>query len=108
MGPAFGIWPMAPGLWLIVHGLRRLWSVVTVCGHAHESCPVFPGQTRVVHAGFEDPPRLTKDMPDGEAKLEVYRRVRDEIRAFVQTLPDSIREPSGSSNPKQPGGATTP
>ncbi len=61
--------------------------VVTVCGHAHEHCPVFPGKAKVVHVGFEDPPKLTKEMPDGEAKLAVYRRVRDEIRRFVETLP---------------------
>ena len=64
--------------------------VVTVCGHANESCPVFPGKTRVVHVGFEDPPKLTKDMPDGEEKLAVYRRVRDEIRAFVKSLPEAL------------------
>ncbi|SPE59018.1 Protein ArsC [Verrucomicrobia bacterium] len=64
--------------------------VVTVCDHANEHCPIFPGKTKVVHAGFEDPPRLTKDMPDGEAKLAVYRRVRDEIRRFVETLPGAL------------------
>jgi arsenate reductase len=69
--------------------------VVTVCGHANEHCPVFPGKTRVVHAGFEDPPKLTKEIPDGEAKLAVYRRVRDEIRRFVEALPDAL--PSGNS-----------
>ena len=64
--------------------------VVTVCGHANEHCPIFPGKTKVVHVGFEDPPRLTKDMPDGETKLAVYRRVRDEIRRFVETLPEAL------------------
>jgi arsenate reductase len=64
--------------------------VVTVCGHANESCPIFPGKTRVVHAGFEDPPALTRQLPDGEEKLAVYRRVRDQIRAFVETLPESL------------------
>jgi len=64
--------------------------VVTVCGHANESCPIFPGKTKVVHVGFEDPPKLTKDMPDGERKLAVYRRVRDEIRKFVETLPEAL------------------
>jgi hypothetical protein len=39
---------------------------------------------------FEDPPRLTKDLPDGESKLAVYRRVRDEIRDFVKTLPEGL------------------
>ena len=67
--------------------------VVTVCGHADENCPVFPGKARVVHVGFEDPPKLTKEMPDGEAKLAVYRRVRDEIRRFVETLPGALTAP---------------
>jgi arsenate reductase (thioredoxin) len=71
-------------------GPMRFDYVVTVCGHANEHCPVFPGKTKIVHAGFEDPPKLTKDMPDGEAKLAVYRRVRDEIRRFVETLPDAL------------------
>jgi arsenate reductase len=64
--------------------------VVTVCGHADENCPVFPAKTKVVHVGFEDPPRLTKHSPDGEEKLAVYRRVRDEIRAFVERLPEVL------------------
>jgi len=65
--------------------------VVTVCGHANEHCPVFSGKTKVIHVGFEDPPKLTKNMDDGEAKLAVYRRVRDEIRKFVETLPGSLK-----------------
>ena len=64
--------------------------VVTVCGHASENCPIFPGKAKVVHVGFEDPPKLTREMPDGEGKLAVYRRVRDEIRRFVEGLPDSL------------------
>jgi arsenate reductase len=64
--------------------------VVTVCGHANEHCPLFPGKTKVVHAGFEDPPKLTKNLPDGEEKMSVYRRVRDELRRFVETLPGSV------------------
>jgi arsenate reductase (thioredoxin) len=64
--------------------------VVTVCGHADENCPVFSGKTKVVHFGFEDPPKLTKHLPDGEEKLAVYRRVRDEIRKFVETLPQVL------------------
>jgi arsenate reductase len=62
--------------------------VVTVCGHADENCPVFPGGTKVLHVGFEDPPKLTKHLSDGEEKLAVYRRVRDEIRRFVEGLPE--------------------
>jgi arsenate reductase len=64
--------------------------VITVCGHAHESCPVFPGKTRVTHVAFDDPPRLAKDAVTEEEALDHYRRVRDEILAFVQTLPDSL------------------
>ena len=64
--------------------------VVTVCGHADENCPVFPGKPKIVHVGFEDPPKLTKHLPDGEEKLAVYRRVRDEIRRFVETLPEGL------------------
>jgi arsenate reductase len=67
--------------------------VVTVCGHASEVCPIFPCKATIVHVGFEDPPKLTKNLPDGEEKLAVYRRVRDEIRMFVETLPDSLKSP---------------
>jgi arsenate reductase len=67
--------------------------VVTVCGHANEHCPLFPGKTRVVHVGFEDPPKLTAHLPDGEEKLAVYRRVRDEIRRFIETLPEALEKP---------------
>lgn len=64
--------------------------VVTVCSHASEHCPVFPGKAKVVHVGFDDPPKLSAGLPDGEAKLAIYRRVRDEIRALVESLPDSL------------------
>jgi arsenate reductase len=53
--------------------------VVTVCDHAHESCPIFPGRTKVVHVGFDDPPRLAKDAKTEEEALNHYRRVRDQI-----------------------------
>lgn len=61
--------------------------VVTVCGHARETCPVFAGEARVVHVGFDDPPVLAADAATAEAALDCYRRVRDEIRAFIETLP---------------------
>jgi arsenate reductase len=69
--------------------------VVAVCGHAGENCPVFPGKAKVLPAGFDDPPQLTKEMPDGEEKLAVYRRVRDQIRTFVETLPGSLTTEQG-------------
>jgi arsenate reductase len=64
--------------------------VVTVCGHANESCPVFPGKTRVIHVGFDDPPALAKSARSEEEALAHYRHVRDEIRAYVETLPESL------------------
>lgn len=64
--------------------------VVTVCDHAHESCPIFPGATKVIHRGFDDPPRLAKDAKGDDEALPHYRRVRDEIRDFVLTLPEAL------------------
>ncbi len=67
--------------------------VVTLCGHAHEHCPVFPGQATVVHVGFDDPPSLAQGAASEAEALAPYRRVRDEIKAWVRTLPESL--PSG-------------
>ena len=57
--------------------------VVTVCGHADENCPAFLGKARVVHVGFDDPPKLAKTATTEDEALGHYRRVRDEIRRFV-------------------------
>jgi len=64
--------------------------VVTVCGHAHETCPWFPAQARVVHCGFDDPPQLAASARTEEEALGHYRRVRDEIRQFVMGLPQAL------------------
>jgi len=64
--------------------------MVTVCDHAHETCPVLPAAPRVVHVGFDDPPRLARDAKTEQAALAIYRRVRDEIRAFVEKLPEAL------------------
>ena len=64
--------------------------VVTLCGNARETCPVFPGRTKVVHVGFADPPRLAEGAASEDEALGHYRRVRDEIRAFVETLPEAL------------------
>ncbi|MBC7186656.1 MAG: arsenate reductase ArsC [Calditrichaeota bacterium] len=61
--------------------------VVTVCDHARETCPVFPGAGKRVHRGFEDPPELARRARTEEQAMEIYRRVRDEIRAFVEEMP---------------------
>nr|WP_245549630.1 arsenate reductase ArsC [Maridesulfovibrio hydrothermalis] len=68
--------------------------VVTVCSHAHETCPFFPGGCKVVHIGFDDPPRMAKAVAEKggseDEQLECYRRVRDEIRGFVETIPEAL------------------
>ena len=64
--------------------------VVTVCGHAHESCPVFAGGAKVVHVGFDDPPRLATNAATEEEALGHYRRIRDEIRDFIEALPGNL------------------
>jgi len=64
--------------------------VITVCGHADENCPIFPGYIKVVHHGFDDPPKLAREAATKEEGLAHYRRVRDEIRAYVETLPESL------------------
>ena len=59
--------------------------VITVCGHADENCPAFLGKARVVHVGFDDPPKLAKAAANEDEALGHYRRVRDEIREFITT-----------------------
>lgn len=65
--------------------------VVTVCDSASESCPAFPGSVNKMHVGFDDPPRLALDARSDEEAMTPYRRVRDEIRRFVESLPDSLK-----------------
>ena len=64
--------------------------VITVCGHADETCPILPGQTRKLHQGFDDPPRLAASAATEEEALAHYRRVRDEIRDFVDQIESFI------------------
>ena len=65
--------------------------VVTVCSHADEHCPVFPGKVKRVHHGFDDPPTLALDARDEEEALGHFRRVRDEIREFIESLPEFLQ-----------------
>jgi len=64
--------------------------VITLCGHANETCPLFPGDTKVLHHGFDDPPKLAENAGSEEEALAHYRRVRDEIRGYVLSLPDNL------------------
>ena len=75
--------------------------VVTVCDKARESCPFFPGAKKMIHVGFSDPPALARELAKqgiGEKEqLQCYRRVRDEIRSFVGTLPGILGLPENSA-----------
>lgn len=64
--------------------------VVTVCGHADERCPAFAAKTKVIHVGFDDPPKLAASAKTEEEALAHYRRVRDEIRQFIEKLPAAL------------------
>jgi arsenate reductase len=66
--------------------------VITVCGHANEHCPLFPGKAKIIHLGFDDPPKLATQVNGEEEKLNCYRRVRDEIKAFIETLPEQLKQ----------------
>ena len=77
--------------------------VVTVCDAAHESCPYFPGPVRVVHVGFDDPPRLAREARGDDEAMPHYRRVRDEIRRFIETLPEALYTLTQTISPKHEG-----
>ena len=64
--------------------------VVTVCGHADEHCPVFPGKTKIIHKPFDDPPFLSQGAKTEEEALGHFRRLRDEIRAYINSLPQTL------------------
>jgi arsenate reductase len=66
--------------------------VITLCDDAQQACPFFPAKTRLLHVGFDDPPRLAEGARDEEEAMQPYRRVRDQIRAYVETLPGSLSE----------------
>jgi len=61
--------------------------VVTVCDHARQNCPVFPGGARRIHWSFEDPAAVEGDET---ARLEAFRRIRDQIQARVQEFARTI------------------
>jgi len=66
--------------------------VITLCGDASDNCPIFPGKAKVMHFGFEDPPRLAQGASSEEEALGHYRRVRDEIRELVSRLPEMLED----------------
>ena len=70
--------------------------VITVCGHADETCPAWlSGKARIVHVGFDDPPKLARAAKTEEEALGHYRRVRDEIKKFVEGMPENVMKGAG-------------
>jgi arsenate reductase len=66
--------------------------VVTVCDRSRARCPVFPEGTRLIHVAIEDPTLLSRTATSEEEALEHYRRVCEQIRVLVETLPQRILE----------------
>jgi arsenate reductase len=60
--------------------------VITLCGNAQETCPFFPGNAKVIHHGFDDPPKLAANARTEDEILPHYRRVRDQIKEFVMNI----------------------
>ena len=66
--------------------------IITVCGHAHETCPTVFSKSKIIHKGFDDPPQMAKTVTGNEEKLNCYRKVRDEIYEYVKTLPLALKK----------------
>lgn len=64
-------------------------TVITVCDHANESCPIFPGKVRRHHYGFDDPPKAARS---GESEIDAFRRIRDQIRMVFEAYADGYRD----------------
>ena len=77
--------------------------VVTLCDNAQRTCPNFPGETRIIHVGFDDPPKLAATAKNEEEAMLHYSRVRDEIKAFVEKLPESLLDKGGHQQDFQAG-----
>ena len=63
--------------------------VITLCDHADEKCPIFSGKTKVIHKPFEDP---TFVVGNTDEIMRAFRRARDLIRDFVETLPEILKD----------------
>jgi arsenate reductase len=68
---------------------QRFDYVITVCDNARETCPVFLGAAKQVHCNFEDPAVL---QGSEEERLALFRRVRDELRAYLRQFAKEERQ----------------
>ena len=71
-------------------------TVITVCGNADQACPVFPGQVNRHHWPFEDPAHATGSEQE---RMEMFRRVRDEIRRVFEAYAAGRRDGRGNRAP---------
>ena len=76
-----------------LQGVEFHW-VVTLCERARQECPYYPGAVKRLHLPLPDPPRLAAGAGSEEEALGFYRQVRDEIRRFVQGLPQNLQSPA--------------
>jgi arsenate reductase (thioredoxin) len=60
--------------------------VLTVCDNAREACPIYFGHTHHIHHSFEDPASV---QGSAEERLAAFRRIRDQIRAYLLNFPSS-------------------
>ncbi len=58
--------------------------VLTVCDHARESCPIYPGHANRLHLSFDDPASV---QGSADERLRAFRRVRDDLRSYLRHLP---------------------
>ena len=68
-------------------------TVITVCGHANEACPVFPEMVNRYHWGFDDPAHASGNE---EEVLEVFRTIRDQIKLVFEAYVAGIKESKAS------------
>jgi len=66
--------------------------VVTLCDNAAENGPVFSGKAKVVHNPFDDPYFASGSE---EQIMATFRKVRDDIRTFIEILPEGLEGKSG-------------
>jgi len=63
--------------------------VITLCDNARERCPIFSGKAKMTHKPFDDP---TFVVGNTDEIMRAFRRARDQIREFVETLPESLAD----------------
>ncbi len=65
---------------------EQLDYIITVCDHANQRCPIFPGKVERIHWSIDDPVVGGSD----EARLEAFRGARDELQQRIKSFVDSL------------------